>query len=96
MSDQVIGRCSICGGEVVGHTGAWWATIPPPPAKCSSCGAVEARGPIIPMVPAGRQQHGYWTIQSQPGQDCGCLPGCVCNNAACPRAKNSTAVGFGS
>ena len=89
--NQVIGRCSICGGEVVGHVGAWWATIPPPPAKCSSCGAVEARGPVIPMVPA-RHPASAWKIHVQPGQDCGCLPGCVCNVAACPRRTNTTAV----
>lgn len=31
----------------------WMAVIPPPPARCSRCGAEEAaHGPVIPMVPA--------------------------------------------
>ena len=51
MPDQVIGSCSICGGDVVGHTGPWWGTQPPPPARCTSCGATQARGPVIKMVP---------------------------------------------
>lgn len=33
---QRIGTCSLCGGDVVGFRGAWGATIPPPPDKCSS------------------------------------------------------------
>lgn len=53
MTEQTIGTCSICGGSVVGWVGAWHAVIPPPPARCASCGATEARhGPVIPMVPA--------------------------------------------
>lgn len=52
-NEQVIGRCSICGGDVVCHQGAWWGTIPPVP-HCVSCGAVQDnRGPVIPMRPAG-------------------------------------------
>ncbi len=50
--NQVIGCCSLCGGDVVGHAGPWLGVIPPPRAKCTSCGAMEARGPVIPMVPA--------------------------------------------
>lgn len=49
--NQCIGSCSICGGEVHGHVGAWFATIPPPPAQCVSCGATQVRGPVIQMVP---------------------------------------------
>jgi hypothetical protein len=49
--NNVIGKCSICGGDVVGFTGIWMAVIPPPPAQCTSCGAVEA-GTVIKMTPA--------------------------------------------
>jgi NAD-dependent SIR2 family protein deacetylase len=52
MSEKIrIGRCSICGGNVM----AWqaWASVDPPPApECAQCGAVaEDRGPVIPMKP---------------------------------------------
>lgn len=50
VSEQPIGVCSLCGGQVVGHRGVWHGIIPPPPAYCTSCGAVEAGGPVIPMV----------------------------------------------
>lgn len=47
---EVIGSCSLCGGDVVTDGGAYAGT--PPPAQCCSCGAVEARreGRVIPMV----------------------------------------------
>lgn len=48
----IVGICSICGGEVVGHTGAWMAVVPPPPARCTKCGAVEQRGQVVRMRPA--------------------------------------------
>lgn len=48
--EQRLGTCSICGGDVYGHVGAWWGTVPPPPASCRSCGAVEARS-VIQMTP---------------------------------------------
>lgn len=54
MADQVIGSCSLCGGDVVGHVGAWHGVIPPPPAVCTQCGAREARQPVIQMRPAYR------------------------------------------
>ena len=51
-NESVIGRCSICGGDVVTHTGAWWGINPPIP-YCVSCGAVEDKGlPEIKMRPA--------------------------------------------
>ena len=50
--NQVIGSCSLCGGDVVGFCGVWMAVTPPPPARCSACGAVEQRLPVIPMRPA--------------------------------------------
>lgn len=47
-----IGRCSICGGNVMAHHGAWYGICPPPPPTCDSCGAVEAASdPVIPMSP---------------------------------------------
>lgn len=57
MADQVIGSCSICGGDVVGHVSSWHMVIPPPPARCTRCGAVEVRQPVIPMRPALPNQH---------------------------------------
>lgn len=50
---QEIGTCSLCGGSVVGFSGAWFGVIPPPPARCTFCGAVQQTGPVIPMRPAG-------------------------------------------
>ena len=56
MRDQVIGKCSICGGRVMqylslGLAGPW------PPAVCADCGAVEDRpGPVIPMKPRGQDK----------------------------------------
>jgi len=47
----VIGTCSICGADVIGHTGPWFGVIPPPPGRCSGCGATEAQGPVLPMIP---------------------------------------------
>ena len=50
--EQKIGRCSLCGGDVVAFRGAWGGITPPPPARCSSCGAVEDDGlPTIKMQP---------------------------------------------
>lgn len=49
-----VGTCSICGGEVVKHVGAWHAVVPPR-GRCTSCGGVEASGPVVPMRPAQPQ-----------------------------------------
>lgn len=51
MSMQRVGSCSICGGDVVGYRGIWMCINPPPPDKCSGCGAVAA-GDVIKMSPA--------------------------------------------
>ena len=52
MPHQRIGTCSICGGDVMGHVGPWMGTVPPPPPRCSNCGAVSAaHDPVIPMRP---------------------------------------------
>jgi hypothetical protein len=60
--EQSIGSCSLCGGDVVGHVGAWWSVLPPPPARCTSCGARAATGPVIPMVPASPQREQSVTV----------------------------------
>lgn len=54
MGEQVVGTCSICGGDVVGVRGAWMSISPPPPDHCVECGAVAAAQvpPVIKMVPA--------------------------------------------
>lgn len=51
-----IGTCSLCGGSVTQHSGAWYGVVPPTPT-CSRCGAVPARrpGPVIPMEQPGQQ-----------------------------------------
>jgi hypothetical protein len=48
--NQRIGSCSLCGGDVYGHVGPWWGTIPPPPPTCGSCGAVARSDDTIEMV----------------------------------------------
>ena len=50
MSEQRVGTCSICGGEVRGVRGSWMSVDPPPPDHCVACGAV-ARADVIQMVP---------------------------------------------
>jgi hypothetical protein len=50
--NQVIGRCSNCGGQVVSWEGPWYSVSPPPPPTCQSCGWVAAWSrPTIPMTP---------------------------------------------
>lgn len=45
---NVIGTCSLCGGQVV--TPELWGGVVPPTPACTRCGAVAARsGPVIPM-----------------------------------------------
>lgn len=51
MSQQRVGTCSICGGTVEGYRGVWMSINPPPPDKCSQCGAV-AQSDVIKMHPA--------------------------------------------
>lgn len=67
--NQCIGSCSICGGRVMGHVGAWWSVNPPPPAQCESCGAVEARTPVIPMVPRHPVARKHLPVNPFPGID---------------------------
>jgi len=55
MAEIRIGSCSLCGGDVVGWVGAWFSTNPPPPAKCSNCGAGRAAD-VIHMTPKHREQ----------------------------------------
>lgn len=40
------------GGDNMG-TGAYHSIVPPPPARCTSCGAVEARNPFIQHLAGG-------------------------------------------
>jgi len=51
MTIRIIGRCSICGGNVVAPTG-YLSTLPPVPT-CQSCGATASRPelPVVPMEP---------------------------------------------
>lgn len=53
----VIGTCSICGGDVVAHDGAWYGVCPPPPPQCQRCGA----RPKAPMIEMDRRT--AWQIQ---------------------------------
>lgn len=52
--EQRKGTCSLCGGDVMGHEGPWHGVTPPPPDRCTGCGAVRAED-IIPM-----QRPGTW------------------------------------
>lgn len=47
--EQRIGSCSICGSDVVGWVGAWFGVTPPPPPRCTGCGA-KPKGDVIEMV----------------------------------------------
>lgn len=60
---DVVGNCSICGGEVMSYR--VWHGIIPPPVICSRCGAHAAQnGPIIPMTPAPPQPLNWATTTS--------------------------------
>jgi hypothetical protein len=48
VSEQRVGSCSLCGGDVIGHRGAWMAVGPPPPDSCRACGAKRSDD-VIPM-----------------------------------------------
>lgn len=48
-----IGTCSICGGDVMDHVGAWGSITPPPPATCNKCGAIN-KNDVIQMYPSKR------------------------------------------
>lgn len=48
--EQRVGTCSICGGDVMGHRGAWYAVGHPPADHCVSCGARRGDD-VIPMTP---------------------------------------------
>lgn len=47
--DSRIGTCSLCGGDVMAWTGAWWSVNPPPSARCVKCNAVQSKD-IIQMT----------------------------------------------
>ena len=44
--ETTIGKCSLCGGNVTGWTGAWFGINPPPAARCKACGAFDASSVI--------------------------------------------------
>lgn len=50
--NEVIGICSICGGDVVCPK-VFHSAIPPHPT-CTGCGAVATGGPVIDMRPNRR------------------------------------------
>ena len=54
MGMERVGTCSLCGGNVMGVRGAWWALGPPPPDTCQECGAVASTD-IIKMIPRPKQ-----------------------------------------
>lgn len=57
MTQQIIGKCSLCGGRVILET-VQWVAGPPMPARCERCGAYEdqtANMPTVPMRPSGCQ-----------------------------------------
>lgn len=60
--EQVIGKCSNCGGQVVQFFGAWYGVVPPTP-HCRSCNWVPSwTQPVIPMVPPANPGYTYqWT-----------------------------------
>ena len=41
-----VGICSICKGDVMKYTGAWYSVRPTPDNECKSCGA----GPNYPVM----------------------------------------------
>ena len=54
-NQQIIGRCSLCGGVV--SMPLVWLGVTRPVARCERCGAVAdeaARLPVVPMVEPGR------------------------------------------
>lgn len=57
--NDVIGSCSICGGQVLCPR-VWHGVIPPVPT-CSQCGATASVGPVIPMVPRQPQKQSHTT-----------------------------------
>lgn len=58
--NKVIGRCSICNGNVV-VPDVWMGVIPPTPT-CSSCGATKSINdhlPVIEMTPSNKPVKKY-------------------------------------
>ncbi|MEK6860506.1 MAG: hypothetical protein AABY07_00915 [Nanoarchaeota archaeon] len=61
FNKQIIGCCSICGGEVTVPFD-FWSIIPPVPT-CENCGAVmnqEQELEVIPMRPAKKWSSKFW------------------------------------
>lgn len=53
--EQRVGSCSLCGGDVIGFRGAWFSIVPPPPDKCSGCGAVRSED-VIEMTRIAKRE----------------------------------------
>ena len=53
----VVGKCSICGGQVVVPT-VYWSVVPPIPT-CSNCGAKEDVTVILPTLPMKRNENSW-------------------------------------
>lgn len=63
---RILGKCSICGGQVTVPS-SWLGILPPTPT-CQSCGAeAENPGPVIPMRPKKERLHGRSVCPA-----CGC------------------------
>jgi hypothetical protein len=62
--NERVGTCSLCGGDVMGHRGAYWSVVPPGPDECSSCGAVRG-GDVIEMTPRPSGVRGNWRMTSR-------------------------------
>ena len=51
---MIIGRCALCGGDVVGFRGVWHSIMPAPEDHCVQCGAIRKQqdDTIIEMTPS--------------------------------------------
>jgi len=63
VNEQVIGRCSLCGGTVVVPV-AFMSTVPPQP-RCRDCGAVGAE-PALPVIPMKGRHSRRWLNDDGP------------------------------
>ena len=52
-NETVVGRCSLCGGDVLAWTAPYYHSVVPPPLRCSGCGATRKNPrPLIVMEEA--------------------------------------------
>jgi hypothetical protein len=72
-NNQIIGKCSICGGDVC-CPAVWWSTVAPIPT-CVGCGAVEDNDmPVMKMKHRGVIKN--YTSTSIEIRTCSCRNGC--------------------